>query len=331
MSREVVIPTDAWALVASGVCMITIKVQGRRGALLINDAPDDNTAMRVPSGTGRYQDFTRNGGGPTYVRAIGKNWALIVDTGPFISWNGPPQVPSDFFNEVTLGNVPGQEVVTKFGYNPSVNGVEEDLWTRGGIYVFPPDGGEEMEIVSDNAADTSPAFIELLDETGAMVTPVVALEGTTPVALGVHSRHNRAFNVGGTEWLGTVHIRSVSSPLVIYGEALANDQGTQQMIYTVPLGRALLIQDVISSVNKVTGGSLSGIVRIRLRIRGGVWRALSRFGLQRDGSSLTVSASKVTAAIPALSDIRFTAETTGADVEVAAFYSALLIDENLVN
>ena len=58
-----------------------------------------------------------------------------------------PRVSSmDYLYDIAEGNVTGHTPWTKIGYNPALT-TEEDIWSAGGLYVFPA-AATQMEVVS---------------------------------------------------------------------------------------------------------------------------------------------------------------------------------------
>ena len=63
-----------------------------------------------------------------------------------------PRVSSmPYLYDIAEGNVTGHSMWSKIGYNPTVAGTEEDLWSAGGLYVFPTTSDGQMEVVSSLA------------------------------------------------------------------------------------------------------------------------------------------------------------------------------------
>lgn len=68
--------------------------------------------------------------------------------------NGKPRVSSTpYLYDIAEGNVAGHSAWSVFGYTPAVGLTESDLWSAGGVYVFPA-AAQQIEIVSsDNTQD----------------------------------------------------------------------------------------------------------------------------------------------------------------------------------
>lgn len=64
-----------------------------------------------------------------------------------------PRVSSmSYLYDIAEGNVSGHTPWSKIGYNPAVATTEEDVWSAGGVYVFPTEAAQ-WQIAAGNAAD----------------------------------------------------------------------------------------------------------------------------------------------------------------------------------
>ena len=94
---------------------------------------------------------------------------------------------SDYLLEVAKGNIPGENIMNKFGENPEVStGTDpEDIWDGGGIYDFYPSVAQSMEIVSDDVNDsgvvlssgtvTTTGALTLIDSSATFIPYTVAV------------------------------------------------------------------------------------------------------------------------------------------------------------
>lgn len=65
--------------------------------------------------------------------------------------NKPRTSSMPYLYDIAEGNVSGHSSWSKIGYNPTVATSEEDLWSAGGLYVFPTTATMQMEVVSSLA------------------------------------------------------------------------------------------------------------------------------------------------------------------------------------
>ena len=78
-----------------------------------------------------------------------------------------PRVSSmPYLYDIAEGNVAGHQLFLKFGYNPEIANVEEDIWSAGGLYVFPTaEAGLEI-LSSDNTQDIGTVLFTGTSEAG---------------------------------------------------------------------------------------------------------------------------------------------------------------------
>lgn len=236
----------------------------------------------------------------------------------------------DYFLSIAQGKVEGTGFIHKFGHNPDidVSTSPEDLWTVGGVYVFPnDDGSTQIEILSSNAADTEPIFIQGLDENFAEQEVEITLSGTTVVAIpGNWTRVFRAWNNGSNNLLGDVDIRDVSnSP--IYAQIRSEEQQTSMAIYTIPECKIGYLEKYSATVNS-NGGQNSMNIDLFLQIRefNKVFREREHRGMRNTGSSTFELDYTVPIVLPPRTDIKLQATTTTNNADIAGCFDIILVD-----
>ncbi len=145
------------------------------------------------------------------------------------------------------------------GHNPDISTAEEDLWEKGGIYVYPT-AGMGMEVVSTgtDAADDDGAplgtgiqqvEIHYLDDTWTPQTETLVMNGTTPVPtiatdiFRIQGFHAILVGSGGSCAGATgIDLRHLDDTPV-YGHIANGDNSELQAIWTVPLGQTVFITD----------------------------------------------------------------------------------------
>ena len=175
----------------------------------------------------------------------------------------------DYFVGVSEGDIVGHTSYTKLGYNADVDTTEEDIWTQGGIYIFPT-AEQQMELVSSSVeddpvkADTSAGTgiwsvrIYYLDDAYTAKTEDINLNGTgvvTTVASDIFRVNAlRALTCGtGAKAAGTIVIRNLADTPV-YRDIFTGYTRGRGAIYTVPVDKTLYITSIAVSSGYSTVG-----------------------------------------------------------------------------
>lgn len=196
----------------------------------------------------------------------------------------------DFEIAVGAGMVTGVSQVSVNGFSDNIDITpSHDIIPWADTYTWPSNTGDLMEIVSSNAADTSPITILGLDADFRQVTLTLTPNGLTPVQIPqLLTRVNYAFNSGTVAWLGNMTIRKTGAGATI-GVILPDIQELQQAVYTIPRGKNGLVREVIASTRRTTGLAawILGSISIRQIVAGvsHVFRRPFSFGLEKTGSS----------------------------------------------
>ena len=95
--------------------------------------------------------------------------------------------PTDYFTEVSLGNIDGHSIFNMSGANPDVSTTApENLWQFGGRMVYPTTG-EQLELASTSVNDSiggtgaQMVLLSYLDTDYIEQSEIIATSGTTPV------------------------------------------------------------------------------------------------------------------------------------------------------
>ena len=164
-----------------------------------------------------------------------------------------PRVSSmPYLYDIAEGSIPGHNSFHKIGYNPDVDNLLEDLWSVGGLYVFPT-AGMQMEVVSSsNSDDGSPAGMGVrtvklcyLDSNYIEQTEIITLNGTTVVPtvatniLRIQRFYTNTVGSSGVA-VGNIDIRHLSNT-PIYARIMTGYNSSRQTVWTVPAGKTLYI------------------------------------------------------------------------------------------
>ena len=175
-------------------------------------------------------------------------------------------VSSPYGYAVSEGEIPGHHALHVFGAASDVDNAIEDVWSVGGMYVFPT-AAMQMEIVSSSANDTlagtgvQKVLIHYLDGSHNEQTEIINMNGTTPVAtvatniLRVNSFHS--YQVGtGVSAAGIINLRHISDT-PIYAQILTGFNMSEHAVFTVPAGHVCFITSW-GAYSGSTGGNAFG-------------------------------------------------------------------------
>lgn len=167
---------------------------------------------------------------------------------------------TDPFFEISKGNIDGHERLTVRGVNPDVDtGAAENIWDLGGIFVYPT-AGEQLELSSSDAADTSAGTgaqqVELtyLDDAYIKQTETITMNGVsivTTVATDIFRPIGlRVIAVGsGSENAGIITMTVVSAGADRIG-ILIGENLSQHGFYTVPAGKTAFVVSAYTTIEK---------------------------------------------------------------------------------
>lgn len=171
----------------------------------------------------------------------------------------------DKIHDIAAGRVAGAKAVHVTGRNGDIDNAREDIWESGGSYVFPPDAGIQMRVVSTSAADDgSPegtgartADIHYLDANGAEAEETVTMNGVSAVSTAatnirrVNDFHVKTVGSGGVS-AGVISLQNVAGT-VTYASIDTGNNKVRQAIYSVPAGCRLYITNVWGGAGVVSG------------------------------------------------------------------------------
>jgi hypothetical protein len=167
--------------------------------------------------------------------------------------------------DVAEGNIANHSPFFKTGFNADVDATEEDMWTAGGVYVFPV-AAQGMEVVStdntnDKAGGTGALTVKVWYLTNTFVekSEVITMTGTTLVETAATDIYRvNAFRVmtAGTSGsaAGTISIRNKTDHTTVYSQIAAGQTRARNSIYTVPALKTLYITQISCSTGNASGG-----------------------------------------------------------------------------
>jgi hypothetical protein len=255
------------------------------------------------------------------------------------------QNPSDFYLEVSKGNIPGHSKVNKFGHNEAAD-AGEDIWGGGGTYGFYPTAAVAVDIVSTDA-DDAPAIggaiqvtVQGLGVNWEPVEETVTLAGVAPVQLtqtfvrlfrafvleaGVSNTNAGALSVYARANAGGILIGEIGIFIGIGGGQ------TQHAIYTVPAGKtAYFLKGYVgltSQINTAEEGIFHWMMRMNTTGVNGAWLIQGEAGLVHIGSSYWIYDYGCPAGpIPEKTDIRIMLHSASATFDTVGGFDLILVD-----
>ena len=242
-----------------------------------------------------------------------------------------------FKYQVALGLVPGFSSFRKFGYNADIDTGTEDVWSAGGVKVWPTSAGVATVVSTSTADDASPAGtgawtvrFEGLDSSFNEITEDFTLDGTTPV-VGTKSfyRIHRGYVLtAGTGQVNAGQITATVGGNVQSAIPIAVGQ-SQQCHYTVPAGYTLLIDEYAVACGKETTGDqvvVLGQIRLNAGANNESWRSITAVAIYED---VWVNDATVTV-VPEKTDMRVQVQSDFTNVEVNAVFSGFLVSSGTI-
>lgn len=165
--------------------------------------------------------------------------------------------------DIAEGNISNHTQFTKLGYVTTVVNVEQDIWSKGGKYVFPTATGS-MIVQSTSTLDHSTGSgirtlkIGYLDGNYVSKSETISMNGTTQVATTntdiFRVNSIRAVTTGtGLKAAGTIQVSGSSSANVYRILNIGQTRG-RSLIYTVPSGSTVYITGMNLSSSATASG-----------------------------------------------------------------------------
>jgi len=166
----------------------------------------------------------------------------------FLRADGKPRVSSmPYLHDIAEGNITGHQAWAKYGYTPTMNTVESDIWSGAGAINFPV-AADGWDVLSANAADGG---VSIFDGTSSGGTATSLIDGTknfnggTAVEVGDCIILDKAADGGRTPEWGYVTAVTNNTTLEVLGGFSSSGTGFGTA------GRAYYVLDR----NDATGGT----------------------------------------------------------------------------
>lgn len=228
------------------------------------------------------------------------------------------------------------QTVQKFGENLLVGTTEAEIQTlpAGVLSETYLSTNGITHISSSSASDTVDVVIEgsTVDGSGnfTFVSQTVTLSGQTKVALATPlARSRRGANMNGTDFVGDIYVYEddiLTAGVPDTGAKVhliikATENQSLKAAYTVQDGEYLLANLAYASVNEK--GVAQGVIRMRVRGKGGVFRTLFKRGINSQGAALYHKMPDY-AILPPNTDIVMTAEANTAGIEISGGFNGVI-------
>ncbi len=234
---------------------------------------------------------------------------------------------SELKTEVALGNVPGWEILRRFGINADIDIGTEDIWQAGGTRILPATAAQvsvESTSVNDTVAGTGLRllFIQGLDEDYMQQQEVVAMNGTTAVlTTNDYLRINNAFAASSGTSLGNEGDISLTIGANLQSFIGTGFARTQTCMYTVPANKSFLLTNVVGTSSRI--GSANMLMQGQAMIFGtNTWQSAIAVNIY-EGMYLDQD---VFVAAPPKAEFKLAGTSTANNLELSGIFSGFLID-----
>jgi hypothetical protein len=171
--------------------------------------------------------------------------------------NNKPRVSSmPYLYDIAEGNVPGHNEFEQFGFNGDIDTATEDIWSVGGVYVFPA-SAQGLEIVSTSADDDGDPVgtgvrvvtIHYLTSDFTSKTEDVTLNGVGVVnTVGtdffrINSLRAKTCGTLGVA-AGVITLRQRTPLTAVYSQIETGNTRSRNSVYTVPKALTLYITSI---------------------------------------------------------------------------------------
>ena len=241
----------------------------------------------------------------------------------------------NFRDDLSTGKA---QLINGFGSRTSVSTATngDDVWTGTATTLpIPPDGGEQMTIVSTSVEDANgktgvtSVTVLYLDAIGTVKQETITMNGKTPVntvATNIRFVQELHTNTTGSNLLavGTITVYRTGSATTIYNQI---EPGTNQSLNTarmVPVGKVCLIW----GFNCSAGGGKSADIRLRSTCHNGIlfpriFHFMDNAFLLDNGADRSYRTPKV---FPEFSIIKVTSYANTGGANVQASWEGILLD-----
>lgn len=229
--------------------------------------------------------------------------------------------------DVTLGNVPGVSAFSFSGIKAGISTVSQEV-VEPVPTVLAPAVGIAMSIKSDNAADVGIVIrLNVLGPGGVLMDPItVTLNGTAPVPLGILSRINSMYRLGG-DIVGNVTVFNGAN---VYGFMEPGAQIMRTATYTIPAGHRAAIMNIIAAMTKAGGNDSGVIFALKYKpMESNVFGPIIAMAAYRAGNSQIQIGQEYSNGTAGPFDLQIVATASTADTDGQVYASGLLVNASV--
>ena len=243
--------------------------------------------------------------------------------------------------ELSRGNIPGMQVIHKFGHNQLITTATdpEDIWDAGGIWVPPTTARTHVLVSSDDedggaGTDTGmlSVTIEGLDANGLLQEEVVTLNGTTNV--NTASTYTIIHRMTGLTWgsannnVGNITATAATDSTVT-AQITATFNQTGMAIYRVPSDKTAYITNFWGALDDAGGnvGNADLDIIISPAAFPLAYEITQFHGLVTVGSSHFNHVYPIPQRVEAGSTLKMHVPEVSANADVAAGFDVILVDD----
>jgi len=253
--------------------------------------------------------------------------------------SGNLRVPASFLLDISRGLTRGLDVFHRFGRNPDVGAVEEDIWSPGGTYPWPTTAETLRVRAGGNPADTAAGagarsvVIRYLDENWDVQEETLATAGAAASAptVGTARRVLRVYaGTAGTYTganTGNIDIENTTSAQLL--ARIQTGRGQSQLSqYTVPANFTAYLTRIDFHAATGKPSDIRMWQRQNAQIVAAPFQA-KRLVYEADGEGELLEDLKEYTQFPEMTDLWCSASTTGGGGVVSVTYDLYLVDNRI--
>lgn len=247
---------------------------------------------------------------------------------------------SDYYMEVSRGNVAGHTAFALHGVNPDIDaGGGEQIWNKGGAWAALASGAQLIDVVSDNTDDDGApvgtgartVVVYGLDSDYALASETVIMDGTTPVTTVGSYLMVYLLQVGTTgsqnRNLGTITATGDTDTGTTVAQIDPSNNESASCIFQVPASTTYYITRFEGSIGKDSVSSTSVELDLAIYVQefGSAARRKFPAGSSAISTARIVHEFNPPLVVPAQAIVWLWGEASAADTEVYGSFQGILV------